>query len=57
MFLRNMASPSSGLKSQTKNNHEAGSKQACQTLFHTGFLLGFLFNYEDGGDMFLRNVD
>jgi hypothetical protein len=28
---------------------------ACH-LLHTGFLLGFFFDPEDGGDMFLRNV-
>jgi hypothetical protein len=26
------------------------------TCFHTGFLLDLLFDREDGGDMFLRNV-
>jgi hypothetical protein len=25
-------------------------------LLHSGFLLGFIFDPEDGGDMFLRNV-
>jgi hypothetical protein len=52
-----MSSPSSKLKvSQTKNSHGAGRKQASQTLFHALFLLGFLFNYEVGGDIFVRNV-
>jgi hypothetical protein len=26
-------------------------------LFHAGFLLGLLFDLEDGGDILLRNVD
>jgi hypothetical protein len=26
-------------------------------LLHVGFLLGLFFDPEDGGDMFLRNVD
>jgi hypothetical protein len=26
-------------------------------LLHAGFLLGLFFDSEDGGDMFLRNVD
>jgi hypothetical protein len=32
---------------------KAGGKQAN---FHAGFLLGFFFDTEDGGDTFLRNV-
>jgi hypothetical protein len=32
--------------SQTRNEHEAGSKQS---LLHAGFLLGLLFNPEYGG--------
>jgi hypothetical protein len=35
--------------SNARNQPEAGSKQA-------GFLLGLLFNPENGGDMFLRNI-
>jgi hypothetical protein len=27
------------------------------TCFHSDFLLGLFFHPEDGGDMFLRNVD
>jgi hypothetical protein len=33
------------------NEHEAGS------MLRAGFLLGLLFIPEDGGDIFLRNVD
>jgi hypothetical protein len=35
--------------SKTRNQRGAGSKQAV-------FLLGFFFDPEDGGEMFLRNV-
>jgi hypothetical protein len=31
---------------------KAGGKQ----IFHAGFLLGFFFDPEDEGDVFLRNV-
>jgi hypothetical protein len=45
--------------SQARNRHEADSKQmlinSC-CLLYAVFLLGLLFNTEDGGDMFLRNV-
>jgi hypothetical protein len=37
-----------------------GKKSQGQALlasfFHVGFLLGFFFDPEDGGDMFFRNV-
>jgi hypothetical protein len=39
--------------SQTKSQHEAGSKQL---LLHMGFLLGLFFDPQDGGYIFLRNV-
>jgi hypothetical protein len=38
---------------QAGNQHEASSIACC--LIHAGFLLGLLFNHEDGGVMFLRN--
>jgi hypothetical protein len=41
-----MSAPSSGIKQ---------SSFAC-CLLHAGFLLGLIFNPEDGGDMILRNV-
>jgi hypothetical protein len=34
---------------QARKQHEAGD--------HAGFLFGLFFNPEDGGDIFLRNVD
>jgi hypothetical protein len=50
-----------------RKEHEAGSKQSLQEtnmkqtvhkacLFHDAFLLDSLFNIEDGGNMFFRNV-
>jgi hypothetical protein len=45
-------SSSSGLKSkQSKNPAEKGRQTSS-----AGFLLSILFDLEDGGDMFLRNV-
>jgi hypothetical protein len=32
---------------------KAGGKKSC---FHAGFWLGLFIDYEDGGDMFLRNI-
>jgi hypothetical protein len=46
--------PSSGSKNkQNKIQHEADSKQC---LFADCFMLGLLFDPEDGGDIFLRNI-
>jgi hypothetical protein len=36
-----------------RNQHEAGRKEI---LLHTDFLLGLLFDPENVGDMFFRNV-
>jgi hypothetical protein len=50
-FERNISPPSSGSKNKA-------SKQALlATYYHAGFLLGLFFDPENGGDMFLRNVD
>jgi hypothetical protein len=38
--------------SHTRNQHEAGSLSAC-CLFYADFLLGLIFDPEDGGDMSL----
>jgi hypothetical protein len=48
-FRMNMPPPSSGLKSMARNI------TACY-LLHAGFLLGLLFDPEDGGDMNLRII-
>jgi hypothetical protein len=40
-------------ESQTRNKYEVDSKQS---LLHAGFLLGLLFDPEDGGFMLLSNV-
>jgi hypothetical protein len=40
--------------SGTRRLHLQSSSTLC--LFHAGLLLGLLFNAEDGGDMFLRNI-
>jgi hypothetical protein len=38
-----------------RNKEETSMKPAAVEL-HAGFLLGLLFNQEDGGSVFLRNV-
>jgi hypothetical protein len=42
------------LGSKNKPNKESAVLATC---FHAGFLLVFFFEPEDGGDIFLRNVD
>jgi hypothetical protein len=49
MFRRNISPPSSGSKNKL-------SRALLATCFHAGFLLVLLFDLEDGGDMFLRNI-
>jgi hypothetical protein len=36
---------------------QVGNKALLAIWFHTGILLGLFFDPEDGGDMFLGNVD
>jgi hypothetical protein len=50
MFRNNISLPS--LESKNKPN----KKSSAFYLLHAGFLLGLLFDPENGGDMFLRNV-
>jgi hypothetical protein len=68
MFRRNIwPSSQRGSLSETRNKYEAGtSKSEMSVEFHRTimpsfyftlvFLCGLLFHYEDGGDIFLRNV-
>jgi hypothetical protein len=53
-----MSPPSSRSKCEfIKNQHVTGSKKIVDfCLFLVGFLRGLLFEPEDGGDLFLRNV-
>jgi hypothetical protein len=46
-----MSPPFSGSKNQERNQHETGSKHRL-----AGFMLGLLFDPEEEGDMFLRNI-
>jgi hypothetical protein len=41
-------------RKRSKKQHDSGSNQ---NLLNAGFLIGLLFNPEDGGSMILRNVD
>jgi hypothetical protein len=40
----------------TKSFNFWESRWQAEESFHAGFLLGFFFDPDDGGDMFLRNV-
>jgi hypothetical protein len=41
-----------------KNRHEAGNElSSVSYLLPAGFLFGLFFDPEDGGNMFLQNVD
>jgi hypothetical protein len=52
-----MSPPSSVLKNKPHKKPARNSERASACyLLHAGFLLGFFFDLEDGGDMFLRIV-
>jgi hypothetical protein len=46
------------VKGQTRQetNMKCAASRAVACLLYAGFLFGLLFDSEDGGDMFLRNV-
>jgi hypothetical protein len=50
-FRRNIPSQSSGLKSKASKKPAEAGKLSLPPVY-TGFLLGLLFNPEDGSDMF-----
>jgi hypothetical protein len=50
-FRRNISPPPSESK-----NKPSKKPTLLDTCFNVGFLLGFFFDCEGGGDMFLRNV-
>jgi hypothetical protein len=44
-------------KSAKQETSVKASRAMLATCFHAGFLLGLLFDPDNGGDMFVRNVD
>jgi hypothetical protein len=42
--------------SQVRNENGADTKQDTYCLLDASFLLGFFFDPEDGGDVFLQNI-
>jgi hypothetical protein len=50
-----MLFPSSGSKNKTNKKPEQ-KPVSSRIFFRAGFLLGFFYNPEDEGDIFLRNV-
>jgi hypothetical protein len=53
-FRRDISPPSSGITS--KPSKKQASRRQQSELLLAGFLLHLLFDPEDGGDVFLRNI-